>query len=177
MKSTNGSVMHQFHPRRDHLHASTSLIAQEEVQLVEDLNCARAKLGTAANLHCVRSGRQGAPTLLSRNQIAHLCKKKHVEKKGEDGPTDDTCTFLKESGNYCVSLLARGPTPKPSTTTDPTRTSTGLNATTDSTGESAGKSILFNETGSVSAPVKRMHQLLGTKIKKCCRLLMIIAGC
>jgi hypothetical protein len=92
------------------------------------------------------SGRQGTPTLLSRNQIAHLCKKKYVDKKGEDGPIDDMHAFLGESGNYYVSLLARGPTPKPSTTTDPTRTSTGLNTTTDSTGESAGKSILFNET-------------------------------
>jgi hypothetical protein len=65
IKSALGSVIHQFHPPRDHLRASTSLLVREEAQLVEDLNSTRAKLGTAANFHYVCSGRQGTPTHLS----------------------------------------------------------------------------------------------------------------
>jgi hypothetical protein len=57
--------IHQFHPCRDYLHASTSLLVQEEAHLVEDLNSARSKSGTVANLHYVCSGCQGTPTLLS----------------------------------------------------------------------------------------------------------------
>jgi hypothetical protein len=68
-----------------------------------------AKLGSAANLHYVRSGQQGTPTFLSCSQIAHLCKKKTSSKNGKDigangeGETDDIYKFLKESGNYYVS--------------------------------------------------------------------------
>jgi hypothetical protein len=91
----------------------TSLLVQQEVQLQEDLTLAYAKLGTAANLHYVHSGCQGTPTLLSRSQIAHLCKEKTSSKNGndtvatkKDGETDDIYKFLEESGNYYVSLLA-----------------------------------------------------------------------
>jgi hypothetical protein len=65
------------------------------------LNSARAKLGTAANLHYVHSGRQGTPTLLSRHQITYLCKKKKscawkgpANEAAEDGPIDDIYIVL-----------------------------------------------------------------------------------
>jgi hypothetical protein len=88
-------VIHQFHPCHDLLWASASLLVQEEAQLVEDVNSTHAKLGTVANLHYVRSGRQSTPTLLSQHQIAYLCKKKkYCVQKGQankatnDGPID-----------------------------------------------------------------------------------------
>jgi hypothetical protein len=49
--TTNGLVSHQFHSRRDHVPILTSFLEEEEGQLQEDLNSARAKLGAAANLH------------------------------------------------------------------------------------------------------------------------------
>ena len=124
MKSSNATGLHQFHPRRDHLRTSTSLLLDEEVQLQEDMNSARAKMGSAAHLHYVRSARQGTPTLLSRHQIAHLCKKKSKadengkEGHSEDGETDDIYKFLEESGNYYVSLLARGSKEEPTSSKD-----------------------------------------------------------
>jgi hypothetical protein len=83
MKSKKGSVLHQFHSRRDHLRSSISLLQKEEVQLQGDLNSARAKLGSTANLHYVKTRCEGTPTLLSRDQIAHLCiKEKGVNTAG-----------------------------------------------------------------------------------------------
>jgi hypothetical protein len=128
--------MHKFHSCRDHLRAPLSHLVFDEVQLIEDLNSARAKLGTAANLHYVRSGREGTPTLLSKSHIAYLLQKKEAAKKGsghetipmEQGPIDDIFMYLEETGNYYVSLLARGP-----------------NETTPTT-ETTPKSTLFNET-------------------------------
>jgi hypothetical protein len=105
MKAKNGSVLHQFHSRREHLRSLISLLVEEEVQLQEDLNSTCAKLETAANLRYVRYGCQGTPTLLSSSQIVHLCKKKSLSQKGkdtsatEDGGTDDIYKFLEESGN------------------------------------------------------------------------------
>jgi hypothetical protein len=94
LKTKNCTAFHQFHARRDHLRTPVSLLLEEELQLQEDLNSARAKLGTAANLLYVRSSRQGTPTVLSRQQIAHLCNKKQSSvKDGSDGAvtgeTDD----------------------------------------------------------------------------------------
>jgi hypothetical protein len=74
MKSTNCTGSHQFHPQRDQLRTSTSLLVEEEFQLQEVLNSAHAKLGAAVNLHYVRSARQGTPTVLSSYQIAYLRK-------------------------------------------------------------------------------------------------------
>jgi hypothetical protein len=65
LKTTNCFAFHQFHACHDHLHTLTSLLQEEEIQLQEDLNSARAKLGTAANLHYARLSCQGTPTLLS----------------------------------------------------------------------------------------------------------------
>jgi hypothetical protein len=135
MKSQQGSVLHQFHSRRDHLRSSVSLLRKRDAQLQGDLNSARAKLGAAANLHYVRSRRKGTPTLLSRSQIAHLCRKHSSSQnpagKGvtTEGETDDIFKFLEESGNYYVSLLLRGPTVE-----------------TERVLEPYGTSILFNET-------------------------------
>jgi hypothetical protein len=67
IKSKLGSACHEFHPCRDHLRTSLSLLADEDNQLHADLNSARAKVGTAANLHYVRTGRLGTPTVLSCN--------------------------------------------------------------------------------------------------------------
>ena len=65
MSSTNCKPLHQYHPRRDSLRASCSLLTDDEYQLQDDLNSARAKLGAAVNLHYVRSARQGTPTVLT----------------------------------------------------------------------------------------------------------------
>jgi hypothetical protein len=50
MKSTNCTGVHQFHPHRDHIRTSISLLKEDQIQLQADLNSARAKIGTAANL-------------------------------------------------------------------------------------------------------------------------------
>jgi hypothetical protein len=81
MKSTAGCVLHQFHARHDHLRVSTTHLREDKLQLQEDMNSARAKIGTAANVHYVRSARQGTPTLLSPQQIQHLCKKNESSSK------------------------------------------------------------------------------------------------
>jgi hypothetical protein len=57
------------------------LLVDEETQLQVDLNSARAKVGTAPNLHYVRSAQLGTPTVLSCNQIRALVKK---SKPGEE---------------------------------------------------------------------------------------------
>ena len=109
LKAKNSFGSHEYHARRDHLLTYVSLLEEQDLQIVEDLNTARARLGTATNLHYARSAREGTPTVLSRSQVAYLCKKKH-QKDGnsEAGDTDDIYSFLEESGNYYVSLLARG---------------------------------------------------------------------
>jgi hypothetical protein len=84
MKSTNCTGPHQFHLRQDQLHASTSLLVEEEFQLQEDLNSARAKLGAAVNLYYICSACQGAPTVLLSSQIAYVCKKKSSDLNGKD---------------------------------------------------------------------------------------------
>jgi hypothetical protein len=139
MKSHLGCVSHQYHPRRDYLRNPTSLLTEEDNQLHADLNSARAKIGTAANLHYVRSARKGTPTVLSRGQIQHLMKKTSVAKGGntaeeddENGEIDDIYQFLEETGNYYVSLLARVDQPASVTSPDPL--------------ETMSKSTLFNET-------------------------------
>jgi hypothetical protein len=105
IKSSSGSVLHEFHARRDHLRASTTLLDEDEVQIQQDLNSARAKTGTAANLHYVRTGRKGTPTVLSRDQIKALVKKNSHSIKENDignderGEIDDLYHFLEESGN------------------------------------------------------------------------------
>jgi hypothetical protein len=135
IKPKLGSIFHKYHARRDHVRSSSSLLNKEDNQLQYDLNSARAKTGVAANLHFTRSGRKGTPTVLSRDQIKYLVKKNSNLKEGksdvgtESGEIDDVYEFLKESGNYYVSLLARSPTLSsqvPSSTT--------------------GKGTLFNET-------------------------------
>jgi hypothetical protein len=140
IKSKLGTKCHQFHPRRDHLRTSTSLLGVDDSQLQADLNSARAKVGTAANLHFVRTTRQGTPTVLSRNQIRHVVKKNPVaggDSGGakENGEIDDIYQFLEATGNSYVSLLARGPSCGPDLSTDPS-------------------GILFNETrtGGLTAP-------------------------
>jgi hypothetical protein len=134
MKSTNCTGPHQFHPRQDQLHASTSLLVEEEFQLQEDLNSARAKLGAAVNLYYICSACQGAPTVLLSSQIAYVCKKKSSDLNGKDhksgdGKTDHISKCLEQSGNYYASLLACGPSMEPTSATDPTC-----------------KAILFNES-------------------------------
>ena len=119
MQSTNSKPFHQYHPRRDKLRILSSHLTDEQCQLQEDLNTARSKLGAAVNLHYVRSARTGTPTVLSSSQIAYLCKKKAKDGKTKDGQTDDIYKFLEESGNYYISLLARGPVDTRSTSKDP----------------------------------------------------------
>jgi hypothetical protein len=103
-----------FHLRRDHLHHSTSHLLKAVTQLPNDMNTTRAKIGTAANIYYVHSAYQGTPPLLSSQQVAWLCKKKELaSKEGKTtgiatGKIHDIYKFLKQSGNYYVSLLARG---------------------------------------------------------------------
>ncbi len=134
IKSKLGNPCHEYHPRRDHLRTSSSLMLDDETQLQADLNSARAKVGTAANLHYVRTARLGTPTVLSCNQIRAILKKSKPGEEGdstnkENGEIDDIYQFLEETGNYYVSLLARGPTCSQVSTTEP-----------------SGKKVLFNET-------------------------------
>jgi hypothetical protein len=80
------------------------------------MNTALAKIGTAAAIHYVHSARQGTLTLLSSSKVAWLCKKKELASKGGKttgivtGEIDDIYKYLEQSGNYYVSLLARGST-------------------------------------------------------------------
>jgi hypothetical protein len=132
IKSKLGCVSHQSHHRRDHLRTSTSLLHASEAEILADLNTARAKIGTAVNLHFVRSGRLGTPTVLSSHQIRHLVNKSTSAEKDhgkENGEIDDIYQFLESTGNYYVSLLARGPTCGQDASTDP-----------------SGKATLYNET-------------------------------
>jgi hypothetical protein len=135
MKSQQGSVLHQFHSRRDHLRSSVSPLPKVDVQLQGDLNSARAKLGAAANLHYVRSCHEGTPTLLSRAQISHLCMKHSSSQNSADkgvtteGETDNIYKFLEELGNYYITLLARGPTMETERVLEPYGTSTLFNET------------------------------------------------
>ena len=130
IKSSSGCVLHQFHARRDHLRAPTTLLDDSQKQILQDLHSARAKTGTAANLHYVRTGRKSTPTILSRDQIKGLVKKNSRSKNDNDidkegGEIDDLYHFLEESGNFYVSLLARTP---------------------EGDSDVPGKPILFNET-------------------------------
>jgi hypothetical protein len=128
-----------------------------------DVNSVRAKLGAAVNLHYVCSACQGTPTVSSSSQIACLCKKKFSvlnakDGESEDGERDDIYKFLEESGNYYVSLLARGPSVE-------SNSATYLKTC---------KAIIFNDsrignvTGQgVTSLVKRMDYSLVPKIMIC----------
>jgi hypothetical protein len=87
-----------------------SFLVEEELQLQEDLNSARAKLGAAVNLHHIHSACQGTPTVLSSSQIVYLFKKNSSGLNGKDGETEDGETdgiykFLEESGNSYMYLF------------------------------------------------------------------------
>ena len=77
---------------------------------IVNLNAARAKVGTSANLHYVCFAHHGTLTLLSHDRISYMCKKKenceNDEKEGvtKGGETNDICKHLEESSNYYVSL-------------------------------------------------------------------------
>jgi hypothetical protein len=138
--TTNGSCgFHMFYLRRDHLRHSRSHLHKADIQLQNDMNTTRGKIGTAANIHYVCSARQGTPTLLSSQQVACLCKKKELALKGgkttriATGKIDDIYKFLEQSGNYYVSLLAHVPT-------IPNEQAENVNE------KSTGTSTLFNET-------------------------------
>jgi hypothetical protein len=61
MKSTASDGIHQYYPHHDHLCHSTTHLDEEELELQDDMNTARAKakIGTAANMHYVCSAHQG----------------------------------------------------------------------------------------------------------------------
>jgi hypothetical protein len=136
------TVLHQFHARRDHLRIPTTLIHAEDHEIQQDMNSARAKTGISVNLHYVRTGRKGTPTVLSQDQVKAMCKKfSRSQQKGnaEDiadkvknstGEIDDLYEFLEESGCHYVSLLARAAVPD--------------KGSNDPAG--SGKAKLFNET-------------------------------
>jgi hypothetical protein len=93
-------VSHQYHPRQDYLRNPTSLLTEEDNQLHANLNSARAKISTAANLHYVCSAHKGTPTVLSRSQINHLMKKTSTAKGGNTGKAAD-----KKNGERDLPVL------------------------------------------------------------------------
>jgi hypothetical protein len=115
LKTSINTFLHQFHDRRDHIHTPTTLLDSDKSQILCDLSSARAKTGVAANLHYVRSGRQGTKSILSHAQIKRLLKKNPHQEDGNEadesmngsGETDDLYQFLEKSGSHYVSLLAR----------------------------------------------------------------------
>jgi hypothetical protein len=105
----------------------------EENQVLCNLSSARAKKGVAANLHYVRSGRQGTNSILSNAQIKALLKTNPHQDDGKggdesmngSGEIDDLYQFLEKSGSHYVSLLARvvpDATPSDSSPDSPPRT-------------------------------------------------------
>jgi hypothetical protein len=114
LKTSSNTFLNRFHARRDHICTSTALLDPDEFQILCDLSSARAKTGVAANLHYVRSGRQGTKSILSLAQIKRLLKKNpHQEDRNEadesmnaSGEIDDLYQFLEKSGSHYVSLLA-----------------------------------------------------------------------
>jgi hypothetical protein len=114
-KTATNSFLHQFHARRDHICTSTALLDANKNQILGALSSTRAKTGVAANLHYVRSGRQGTKPIFSHAQIKRLLKKNPHEEDGNkaeesmngSGETDDLYQFLEKSGSHYVSLLAR----------------------------------------------------------------------
>ncbi len=127
MKTTNCTGLHQYHPRRDFLRKSSSLLPNEECQLQDDMNSARSKLGAVVNLHYVCSARQGTPTVLTSQQIDYLYKKKASnDGSSADGQTDYIYNFLEALGHSYICLLVQGPVA--------------------SSNDGACKSILFNES-------------------------------
>jgi hypothetical protein len=115
LKSATNSFLHQFHARRDHIRTSTALLDANENQILGDLSSARAKTGVAANLHFVRSGRQGTKSILSHAQIKRLLKKNPHEEDGNEadesmngsGETDELYQFLEKSGSQPLCLSSR----------------------------------------------------------------------
>jgi hypothetical protein len=109
LKTKNCFGTHQYHAHCDHLRTSISLLEEQDLQIQEDLN---SSLGMAVNLHYAHSAQEGTPTVLSQQQIAHLCKKKdmsNLDGEMEEGETaDDMYSFLEHLGNYYVSLLSHG---------------------------------------------------------------------
>jgi hypothetical protein len=83
LKMTASGGIHPYHPHHYFLRVSTSHLNEEELELQEDMNSARAKIGTKANIHYIHSCscQGGSPTLLSLAQIAWLYKKKASNSK------------------------------------------------------------------------------------------------
>jgi hypothetical protein len=104
LKTSSNTFLHQFHARRDHIHTPTTLLDSDKSQILCDLSSARAKTGVAANLHYVRSGRQGTKSILSHAQIKRLLKKNPHQEDGNEadesmngsGETDDLYQFLEK---------------------------------------------------------------------------------
>ncbi len=153
LKTATNSFLHQFHARRDHIRTSTTLLDVEENQIQGDLSSARAKTGVAANLHYVRSGRQGTTSILSHAQIKALLKKNPHQVDGNDadesingsGEIDDLYQFLEKSGSHYVSLLARV-VPEQSVPPFSDSPSTADSPCQPTQIDSPPRTVLFNET-------------------------------
>jgi hypothetical protein len=125
----------------------------DENQIQGDLSSARAKTGVAANLHYVRSGRQGTRSVLSHAQIKALLKKNPHQVDGNDadvsmngsGEIHDLYQFLEKSGSHYVSLLARVVPEQsdPSFSDSPSIADSPCQPTQI---DSPPKTVLFNET-------------------------------
>jgi hypothetical protein len=140
MRASGGCFYHQYHARRDFIRTPMSLLTTDDGQMLKDLSSARAKTGTAANLHYIRTGRIGTASVLSNDQIKHFVKTKYSLRNADEdatkpGEIDELYRFLEESGSHYISLLARGPPPPAPAEADP--------RTTES---STPTKMLFNET-------------------------------
>jgi hypothetical protein len=58
------------------------------------MNSARTKTGIAVNLHYVRTGRKGTPTILSGDQVKAMCKK---FSHSQNGDMEDNAVVGKNS--------------------------------------------------------------------------------
>jgi hypothetical protein len=153
LKTATNSFLHQFHARRDHIRTSTTLLDADLNQIQGNLSSARAKTGVAANLHYVRSGRQGTKSILSHTQIKALLKKNPHQVDGNDadksmngsGEIGDIYQFLEKPGSHYVSLLARvvPEASDPSFSDSPSIADSPCQPTQI---DSPPKTVLFNET-------------------------------
>jgi hypothetical protein len=174
LKTATNSFLHQFHARRDHIRTSTTLLDADKNRIQGDLSSARAKTGVAANLHYVRSGRQGTKSILSHAQIKALLKKNPHQVDGNDadesmngsGEIEDLYQFLEKSGNHYVSLLARvvPEASDPSFSDSPSIADSPCQPTQI---DSPPKTVLINETWLGHIKTRRTLSLQQMKNKTC----------
>ena len=114
IKPKPGNGYHQYHAVRPNIRMPIKLLQGEDALIMKDLSSAKALTRVAVNAHFVRSSRRGTPTLLSKDQVCHICrgkKEKESNDKTEGSSTketsdmDDLFEFLETSGSSYVALI------------------------------------------------------------------------